>query len=163
MDDLNVQIMRELQEDGRRSYREISERLGVAPGTIRSRVLQLLEEGIISVIGVPDAWRLGYRFHATIGLRCDPGTAEQIADQLAERQEVGWVGLVANGFDVLFEMTLAEARSFGMYKEDVLAKLPGVRSIECFPIWDVRKFHYRLLPPVDVVQNGDERWMRGGR
>ena len=159
LDELDLRIMAELQEDGRRSYRDISERLGVAPGTVRSRVLQLIEDGIFSVIAVPDPWRMGYRFHATVALKCEPGTSEQVADLLAERGEVGWVGLMANGYDVMCEVTLPEARSFGLYKERVLANLPGVTGIDAFTIWDVRKFNYRLLPP--AVSNGEHRWMQG--
>jgi Lrp/AsnC family transcriptional regulator, regulator for asnA, asnC and gidA len=160
MDDLDLRIMAELQEDGRRSYSVISERLGIAPGTVRSRVLQLVSDGVFQVIAVPDPWQMGYRFHATVALKCEPGHAERIGDLLAERGEVGWVGLMANGYDVMCEVTLPESRSFGMYREDVLAKLPGVTSIDSFTIWDVRKFNYRLLPPADVTTNGDERWMQ---
>ncbi|HXF36034.1 MAG TPA: winged helix-turn-helix transcriptional regulator, partial [Actinomycetota bacterium] len=47
VDDLDLRILAELQEDGRRSYREMSQRLGVSPGTVRSRLLQLIEEGVV--------------------------------------------------------------------------------------------------------------------
>lgn len=147
IDALDLRIMAELQEDGRRSYREISQRLGVAPGTVRSRVLQLIQEGIFQVLAVPDPWRMGYRFHATVGLRLDPGRSEEVADLLAEREEVGWIGLVSSGYEVMFEVALPDSRAFGTYKEQVLAKLPGCNGIDVFEIWDVRKFHYRLLPP----------------
>jgi Lrp/AsnC family transcriptional regulator, regulator for asnA, asnC and gidA len=145
VDDLDRRIMIELQEDGRRPYREISQRLGVAPGTVRSRVLQLVEEGVLRVIAVPDPYRLGYRFHATVGLRVDPGHSEAVADALAEREEVGWVGLTSSGFDVMFEVALPDSRAFGAYKEQVLARLPGCRAIEVYEIWGIRKFHYGIV------------------
>jgi Lrp/AsnC family transcriptional regulator, regulator for asnA, asnC and gidA len=147
VDDLDRRIMIELQEDGRRPYREISQRLGVAPGTVRARVLQMIEDGVLQVIAVPDPYRLGFRFHATVGLRLRPGHSERVADALAEREEVGWVGLTSSGYDVLFEVTLPDSRAFGAYKEQVLAQLPGCVGMDVFEIWDVRKFHYRLVSP----------------
>ena len=154
IDDLDARIMSELEEDGRRSYRDISKRLGVAPGTVRSRALQLIRDGIFRVIGVADPWRLGYTFHATIGLRLTPGHSEEVGDLLSQRAEVAWVGLTSTGYDVMFELALPDSRSFGSYKEQVLAVLPGCQSVDAFVIWDVRKFHYRLLPPAS-------RWTAG--
>lgn len=147
IDELDHRIMSELEKDGRRSYREISKQLGVAPGTVRTRVLALLEEGVFRVIGVPDPWHLGYTFHATVGLRLAPGHSEEVADLLSQRAEVAWIGLVSTGYDVMFELALPDSRSFGTYKEQVLAVLPGCRTVDVFPIWSVRKFHYGLLPP----------------
>jgi Lrp/AsnC family transcriptional regulator for asnA, asnC and gidA len=146
IDDLDRSIMVELQDDGRRSYREIAHRLGVAPGTVRARVLQLIREGIFQVIAVPDPWRMGYRFHATVGLKLQPGFARRVGELLAEREEVGWIGLCSSGYDVMFEIALPDSRSFGAYKEEFLPKLPGCQDIDVFEIWEVPKFHYRLTP-----------------
>jgi Lrp/AsnC family transcriptional regulator for asnA, asnC and gidA len=150
IDALDRAIMVELQDDGRRSYREIAHRLGVAPGTVRSRLLQLIQEGIFHVIAIPDPWRMGYRFHATVGLRLEPGHARAVGELLARREEVGWIGLMSTGYDVMFEVTLPDSRSFGGYKEDFLAELPGCVGIDVFEIWAVPKFRYRLTP-----QNAD--------
>lgn len=144
MDDLDWQIIDDLQQDGRRPYRQIGRKLGVSPGTVRARVLQLVEDNVVQVIAVPNSSALGYRFQATVGLRLDPGHADQAADLLAARPEVGWIGLTTSGFDVMFEVTLEDGRSFGAFKETFLAGLPGCREIEVFEIWSVKKFHYEL-------------------
>ena len=147
LDDLDRRIIAELQEDGRRTYQEIATRLGVAPGTARSRVTQLRERGVLDVIAVPNTWRMGLNFHATVGLRLEPGHADEVADRLAERAEISWVGLVSSGYDVLFEIALPDSHAFGLYKESLLAELPGVREADVFVCWDVRKFRYHVTPP----------------
>jgi len=148
LDELDVRMMAELQDDGRKSFRQISHDLKVAPGTVRMRVLQLIQDGMFRVIGVPDPWRMGYKFHATIGLKLTPGHSEEVADLLAEREEIGWIGLTSNTYEVMFEVALPDSRAFGQYRDRFLASLPGCLSVDAFEIWDIRKFHYRLLPPV---------------
>jgi hypothetical protein len=87
---------------------------------------------------------MGYKFFATVGLHLDPGHAEQVADALAARPEVTWLGLLATGYDVMFEIALPDAPAFGRYREEVLAALPGYKAADVFLCWDVRKFRYQL-------------------
>ena len=92
-DQLSLGILEQLQGDGRLSYREIGKRLGVAPGTVRARVAQLVEERGLEIVAVPNPWRMGLTFFAVVGLRLEPGHADQVADLLAAREDVTWVGL----------------------------------------------------------------------
>src|SRR5579862_2855088 len=162
LDALDHGIMAELQEDGRRTYREMSQRLNVAPGTIRSRVLQLLEEGVFRVIAIPDPWKMGYQFHASVGLRLLPGKAQAVGSFLAGRDEVTWVGLVSTGYDVIFEVTLPDSRSFGEYKEKVLAALDGVQQVDVFEIWSIQKFRYNMAPPERALDDAMADRSEGG-
>lgn len=47
MDDVDEQILDYLQEDGRASFTDIADDIGVSEGTVRNRVQQLQEDGII--------------------------------------------------------------------------------------------------------------------
>lgn len=147
LDELDLKIIAQLQEDGRRSYREIGSRLGVSAGTIRARALQLMDDGVLEVIAVPNPWRMGFKFIAAIGLRLHPGSVEEVARDLTSREEVSWVGLVATGYELMFEVVLPDAQAFGKYREEVLAKLPGFVSADVYLLWDVRKLHYRMGAP----------------
>ncbi len=147
LDQLDKRIIAELQEDGRRSYQEIAKRLGVAPGTARSRVNQLRERGVLDVIAVPNTWRMGLGFHAVVGLRLEPGHAEVAADYLAERPEISWIGLASNGYDVMFEVATTDSHAFGKYKEALLGALSACREADVFVLWDVRKLRYHVTPP----------------
>jgi Lrp/AsnC family transcriptional regulator for asnA, asnC and gidA len=153
-DQLSLRILEQLQDDGRLSYREIGKRLGVAPGTVRARVAQLVEEGGLEIVAVPNPWRMGLAFFAVVGLRLEAGHADEVADALAAREEVTWVGLVATGYDVMLEIALQDAQAFGRYKEDVLARLPGYVSSDVFLLWDIRKLRYRLVDGLAADEPG---------
>jgi DNA-binding Lrp family transcriptional regulator len=139
----------ELQEDGRRSYREIGARLGVSAGTARSRALQLMADGTIEIVAHPNPWKMGFEFFALVGLKLDDGSVdvEEVADRLVAREEITYVALATTGFDILAEIAVENAPAFGRYKNEVLAKLPGVGAIEVWVLWDVRKVRYHLEVP----------------
>lgn len=149
LDDLSVRLIALLQEDGRASFREMGKRLGLSPGTVRARFNQLREAGIVEVIAIPNAWRMGLRFHATVGLRLEPGRTEEVADILAKRREIAWIGLLLTGYDLLIEIALRDAQEFGHYRETVLAKLPGFIGADVFVTWDIRKFRYSFTSETD--------------
>jgi Lrp/AsnC family transcriptional regulator for asnA, asnC and gidA len=151
LDSLDLRIVAELQDDGRRSYRDLAESLGVSPGTVRTRLGQLLSDGIVEVIAVPNPWSLGYRFLADLGISLEPGYSDEAAERLAERPEVSWLAMIVSPYDIFAEVVLRDAQAFGRFKQEVLATLPGFRSVDVFQAWDVRKFHYRL----DVSSNGE--------
>jgi Lrp/AsnC family transcriptional regulator for asnA, asnC and gidA len=149
LDDLDRRILIELQEDGRRSYREIGARLGISAGTARSRAMQLMADGTIEIVAHPDPWKMGFEFFALVGLKLDEGSVdvEEVADLLVAREEITYVALATTGFDILAEIAVEDARAFGHYKNEVLAKLPGVGAIEVWVLWDVRKVRYHLEVP----------------
>lgn len=144
LDTLSLQIIAELQRDGRASFREIGKRLRVSPATVRARYSQLRKDGIIEVIAIPNPWRMGLDFHATVGLRLKPGSAEGAVAVLAKKREVGWIGLILSGYDVMFEVAMSDSHAFGQYKEQLWAEIPGFVSADVYAMWDVRKFRYEF-------------------
>lgn len=161
IDSLDWSILEQLQDDGRRSYREIGKHLGVAPATVRTRVLQLMADGIVEIVAVPNPWKLGVGFFVTVALHIDPEQIEAVAQLMADREETSWVGISVTGCDVMCEIALADTQEFSTYRQDVLAQLPGYRDADVFLISEVRKMRYRLpsnsgesrlQPPITKVE-----------
>jgi Lrp/AsnC family transcriptional regulator, regulator for asnA, asnC and gidA len=144
IDDLDRRILIELQEDGRRSYREIAKRVGVTAGTVRTRMLQMTESGLLSVVGLPNLYEMGFKFHALVGIKVAPGRALEVAQLLEPSEDITWVGLTATGYDLLVEIAMRDAQEFGRYKEEVLAQLPGFVSADVFVYWHLLKLFHRF-------------------
>lgn len=144
LDELDRRILVELQEDGRRSYSDIADAVGVSPGTVRTRVQQMTATGLITVVAVPNLYQLGYRFHALVGIKVEPGHAVDVARALEDEEAITWVGLTATGYDLLVEVAMHDAQEFGRYKEEVLAQLPAFVSADVFVYWDLLKQNYRF-------------------
>lgn len=146
LDELSLQIIALLQDDGRISIREMGKILGVSPTTVSARYSQLLEEGVIQIVAAPNPRRLGLGFHALISARLSPGHLKQAVAVLEGKPEVAWIGLTLGENSVLFEVLARNAQAFGAYKEALFAELPGFVGADVQVIWDVPKFRYAMVP-----------------
>ena len=73
-DDLDYQILKLLQKDGRMSFTEISKEINVAVSTIRHRYINLIEDGTIKIIGRVDPNKIGFNAYASILISVKPKT-----------------------------------------------------------------------------------------
>ena len=87
---------------------------------------------------------MGLTFFAVVGLRLEPGHADQVADLLAAREDVTLVAS-RDGADVMIEIALPDLQAFGRFKEDVLVRLPGTSPRGGLSPVDITKLHYRLV------------------
>ena len=50
-DEIDLEIIKILNDDGRASFAQIAQALGVSPGMVRQRYNRLVEEGVLQVDG----------------------------------------------------------------------------------------------------------------
>ena len=109
LDSLDIKIIVELQEDARKSLREIAEKLGVAEGTVYNRINKLRKMGIIKkFIPIVDYSKLGFDITAIIGITAEGGHLLEVEELLAKEPNVTAVYDVTGEFDVI---TVARFRS----------------------------------------------------
>lgn len=81
MDELDSALVRLLQEDGRRSNRDLAQRLGIAPSTCLERVRSLRERGVlVGVHAEAELNALNRGLQAVIAVRVRPPTRALIED-----------------------------------------------------------------------------------
>ena len=100
MDDLDRAILAELKENARTPYTEIADRVGTSEGTVRNRVDQLVEDGVIERFTV--ATRTG-NVKAMIEVGVDVSVdTHDISDRVVEWPEVDFVWQVSGEEDIVF-------------------------------------------------------------
>lgn len=99
MDELDRRILAILRRDSRTPYTEIADRVGTSEGTVRNRVEQLLDAGIIERFTV--ATRTGnVKAMVEVGVAVDVDTGD-MSEQLAEWTDVDFVWQVSGEEDVV--------------------------------------------------------------
>ena len=93
LDEINIQILRLLQEDGRISNAELAQRVGLAPPTVLRRVKLLEERGYIEgYVALVDPLKLGLTVTAFIFVEtasgCNLSETEKFLTQLPGVQEI---------------------------------------------------------------------------
>nr|WP_233510200.1 Lrp/AsnC family transcriptional regulator [Actinomadura craniellae] len=90
LDELDHRIVAQLLEDGRASYAQIGERVGLSAPAVKRRVDRLRADGVITgFAAVVDPSALGWTTEAFIEIFCTGATApEEIHDSVRRHPEV---------------------------------------------------------------------------
>ncbi|MET1125052.1 MAG: Lrp/AsnC family transcriptional regulator [Archaeoglobaceae archaeon] len=127
IDSTDIKILQILQEDARKSLREIAERVGVAEGTVYNRINKLKKLGVIkNFIPVIDYSKLGYDLTAVVGIVAEGGHLVEIEEEIARCGNVTAVYDVTGEFDIL---VVARFRSREELN-DFVKKLGGMENVK---------------------------------
>ena len=132
MDELDREIIAILQSNGRASNARIARRIGVSEGTVRRRLKKLIADGVIDIVAVVDAERLGYDTEALVGVQVDPDKVMEVAANLGALPESNWVAITTGTYDVFMWVTLQSADQLGTFLREKLGVVSGVRRTETF-------------------------------
>jgi len=106
MDELDRQILSILRRDARTPYTEIADRVGTSEGTVRNRVEQLVEDGIIERFTVATSTG-NVRAMIEISVDVNVDTAA-VSDRVIEWKEVDFVWQVSGEEDIVLVVDAAD-------------------------------------------------------
>ena len=90
LDDVNLRILKELQENGRLGMAELGRRVSMSPPAVAERVQRLERAGVIAAYRAEiDPRALGYPVSAIVRIRPAPGQLQRIPEVARETPEVG--------------------------------------------------------------------------
>jgi Lrp/AsnC family transcriptional regulator, regulator for asnA, asnC and gidA len=143
LDTLDREIIRHLQDDGRRAYREIGRALAVSEGTIRWRVRRLIDSQALRVVAIADPFRLGYRVLAFVLISVESGAHANVIEALVAFPEVTYVSACAGRYDVYIQVVCRDNdHLFELLTERVPA-IGGITRTETFTEFKMYKVSYR--------------------
>jgi len=142
IDAIDSEIIRQLQQDGRRPYTQLAKAVGLSEAAVRQRVQRLLESEVMQVVAVTDPMRLGMQRQAMVGIKVE-GDLRLVADALAELDSVVYVVLTAGGVDLLAEVVVPNDEALLSLLNDQIRKIPGVVGTETSIYLSLRKQTYQ--------------------
>lgn len=145
LDSIDRALIVALQHDGRLTYAELGELVGLSSGGARLRVLRLQERGILQVVGVTDPLKLGYERMAMIGIEV-AGDIRAVADAIGAIDGVIYLVLAAGTFDILVEVIAADSDALFELINERIRAVTGVAKAQTFSYYSIHTHRFTWGP-----------------
>jgi DNA-binding Lrp family transcriptional regulator len=127
LDELDREILKKLQEDARKSYRELAEELKVATGTIYNRIKRLTDAGVIKGYTViVDPAKVGLDLTAIVLIQVDGEHLVEVEKEIAKAENVCSVYDITGEFDAAIIARFENTASLNSFIKSILA-MPHIK------------------------------------
>ena len=139
LDKTSLLILRELQKDGRISYRTIAKKLDISDGTVRARVDQMMESGFLKISALIDPFFFKNSILAHIGMQLESRTHLETMEKIASLEGVLSVCNTAGEYDLFVEVFLRSREELNSFLFEVLPGIDGIKNTHTWVYLDGRR------------------------
>ncbi len=144
MDTTDIAIIQKLK-DGRMSFNKIAEALGIAEGTVRSRVKRLRDDGQLDITALVDPKALPDNSIVMIGIRVKDMDLVKKGQEFSELRGVVSVAVVTGRFDLILTVLLEKGFGILEFYTEEASKIDSVQSVETFVVY--KSFNMKVALP----------------
>lgn len=140
LDELDLTILKHLQEDGRLSFRELGRRLNIPHTTVFTRVERLKKRGVIKKFAaILHPHELGGQINMIV-LDANPSESKALANQIAELDDAKKVFRTLDG-KIIIKAVVSNSPEKGV--EEFLTKIEG-HPFTLYSVKDIVKFDHTV-------------------
>ena len=126
LDDLDYQIVTRLQENARLPFTQIAKEIGVTEKTIRIRVQQMQEEGILSLVGIVNPIKAGILVQTMIQVAVENHLLENVIEVMNDIHEIRLVILTSGDYQLLIQVFTRDYHELSNFLVNRLNKIDGI-------------------------------------
>lgn len=128
MDRIDRQLLRLVQEDGKRSYAELGHEVGLAVSTVNERLKKLQAQGVIRrYVALVDPVALGLEICAFVQVMItEPEMELSFNDRMMELPEVLECHSIAGEFSYLLKVRVPDTQALEVFLRERIKSIPGV-------------------------------------
>jgi len=155
IDDIDARLLTALGNDGRRSYAELSQELGLSETSVARRVNALTSSNRLYFVAMVDSAALGFGFEVFVHLRVELAALDSVASALAAMPQVRYVSATTGDSDLAFEGIFRDTDEFYQFLTRTLSGAEGIRDVEVDVMLETlkRAFRYPLFTAEESVVN----------
>jgi Lrp/AsnC family transcriptional regulator for asnA, asnC and gidA len=139
LDELAQDIIKELQDDARQSFREIGRKLKVSEGTVRNRVRSLVTSQTMKISALPNPAKLGLNFMCMMCIEVKVGAAELVEEKLVKSSNVYYLCGCTGTYDIIGLFMFHTPAEFDQFVKNVIAKIPEITRTSTFVVMHVSR------------------------
>lgn len=148
LDDLDRKILAALHVNGRASWTDIAQLLGISTTTVARRAQHLIGAGLARVAVLPHLQHEGPVHVFVVRLTCAPGSQLKVAGLLAQNPDIRYVTIVTGGYDIVFELVAPKHRDLYSMLVDFVHTVPGAQQSNADLVLHTYKVSYDWSVPV---------------
>lgn len=139
IDEVDRAIISCLQDDSRRPSAEIARSLGIAERTVRARIDRLVQDDVVQLAAIVNPRAVGYSVTADVFLEVELGRVHEVAQQVAQVEEVCYVGLTTGDRDISLQVHAPSVEALYDFVSRKLNQVQGVLRSKTYVIPRVSK------------------------
>lgn len=141
LDQLDIEILAQLHDDGRRSFTEIAENLKVATNTVRNRVNRMIADETLTIVGRLNPNKVGFGAYANIFIAVEPARhIEEVSQQLVALSETSFVAMVFGDFDLMVDIMCIDMNHLNELLTTKIQQIPFVTRTKTITVSKVYKY-----------------------
>lgn len=131
LDDVDRSIIQLLYRDARQSSEELAKQLKVSSATVRRRLKNILEEGVIHIAAIPDPRKVGYPLITLIAFDVEQDKLDVAMKTLSNLKQIKWVMSTTGRFDIMCIAWFRSTDELAKFLQEVV-KNDGIKDSETF-------------------------------
>jgi Lrp/AsnC family transcriptional regulator for asnA, asnC and gidA len=152
IDNIDLEIVNLLMEDGRMHAAEIARRIGnISERAVRYRIDRMVENKVIRLSAIVNPKGLGMNVVADVWLEVESGSIVEVAKRMAEFENVSYVACSIGETDVSVQIQARDTAEVYRFVTEVIGKVPGVRKTTTSIVPLVVKDVYQWRIPSEMV------------
>jgi DNA-binding Lrp family transcriptional regulator len=142
IDNIDLQIIYQLVENGRYSGKYLADKLGIDQSTVSKRISFLLNENFIRIRAITNPTKVGQRTNAIFLLRINRNNVEEIIAKLENLKEVISIMTLINGYDIYLSLVAKDNEDlYGLVKQKITLS-SGIKHASILVIGKIIKRYY---------------------
>lgn len=138
--DLDLAIIRSLQEDLRHSTTSLAKSFGCSKPVAKERLNALVDNGIIQLLSMINPAAKGHQIEAMILLKSPPSQAIEVTNQISTQNFIQHASLTTGTWQIIISAQFWDSAHMRKFLSDTLVESPGVTEFVEIQIMKKLKF-----------------------
>jgi Lrp/AsnC family transcriptional regulator for asnA, asnC and gidA len=153
IDNIDLEIVSLLMEDGRIHAAEIARHIGnISERAVRYRIDRMIENNVIRISAIVNPKGVGMNVVADVWLEVESDSILDVARKAAEFENVSYVACSIGETDVSIQVQARDTTEVYRFVTEVIGKIPGVRKTTTSIVPMVMKDVYQWRIPSSAME-----------
>ena len=151
LDDLDYQILKVLMKDGQITNVDLSKMLNTSVNTIRNRIQRMIDNKVLSIVGITNPLLLGFDVHVIMGVDVEYDKLVSVADGFAALNSVRYVAYASGNHDLVVMAFFQNIDQYFQCITEQIAKINGIHSIKVMFVGKEIKRNYDYVAHIEEI------------